>query len=495
MQNLARSKSFRASARHSIALIALCAVPDLAWAHSFGRLYTLPVPFWLYAYGAAAALLLSFLVAAFFIGAPRAHTQPWCLELSDRAWMHALRRVHLKAVLQFTAVALLLLCIATGLWGTRDPYRNFNMTFFWIMFLLCFAYLTALCGDVYAALNPWRSLALGIDRAWSGFSRGRWRYPQKLAHWPALTLYMAFIWIELFAFTRPHSLAVVLIAYTVTTLGGIGAFGVGAWLRYGEFFGVMLTLIAKMAPLDYAPGRYLRLRAPFSGLLRSSAHSWSLLLFVLFMLSSTAFDGLRATVPWYMLFWGDATGVLHDWLGQSPIMAYPRLRPYYLAYETLWLIASPFLYLAVYLLFVAASKVLGRSPLSVRELALRFAFSLLPIALVYNITHYYTLILTQGVKIISLLSDPFGYGWNLFGTAGLLRAPILPNLGTVWHTQVGLILFGHIVSVWLAHVEALRIFPTPRRALLSQLPMLLLMVAFTTAGLWILAQPIQSGRG
>jgi hypothetical protein len=118
----------------------------------------------------------------------------------------------------------------------------------------------------------------------------------------------------------------------------------------------------------------------------------------------------------------------------------------------------------------------------------------LPIALVYHVTHYYTLILTQGVKIVSLLSDPFGWGWNLFGTAGLLRAPILPDLGSIWHTQVGLILFGHIVSVWIAHLEALRLFPTRRAAMWSQLPMLLLMVIFTTFGLWILSQPLQMGR-
>jgi hypothetical protein len=66
-------------------------------------------------------------------------------------------------------------------------------------------------------------------------------------------------------------------------------------------------------------------------------------------------------------------------------------------------------------------------------------------------------------------------------------------MGLVWHTQVGLVLFGHIVSVVLAHVEALRLFPTRRQALLSQLPMLGLMVVFTGSGLWILAQPIQSG--
>src|SRR3546814_12143590 len=100
---------------------------------------------------------------------------------------------------------------------------------------------------------------------------------------------------------------------------------------------------------------------------------------------------------------------------------------------------------------------------------------------------------TQGVKIISLLSDPFGWGWNLFGTAGLLRAPILPSMSMVWHTQVGLILFGHIVSVYIAHVEALRLFPSRARAIASQLPMLILMMLFTIAGLWILLPPISPG--
>jgi hypothetical protein len=59
--------------------------------------------------------------------------------------------------------------------------------------------------------------------------------------------------------------------------------------------------------------------------------------------------------------------------------------------------------------------------------------------------------------------------------------------------QVGLIVVGHLAGVYLAHVVALRIFPDRRRALISQLPMLLLMVLFTGVGLWILAQPIQSG--
>ncbi len=466
-------------------------LPSTAAAHSFGRIYNLPVPFWLYAYGAAAALLLSFLIAAWFATAPKGQGNEWSVDLSSSGFVVALRRLRLRGLLQGLALLCLLLCVLTGFFGSRDPYRNFNMTFFWVVFVLGFAYLTALTGDLYAAINPWRTLAALIGRIWRGYLQGRVPYPARLSYWPALLLFMLFIWIELFSFTRPFSLAQWLSVYTVLNLAAVWLFGADAWFRHGEFFSVFLNLTARMAPVDYAPRQHLRLRTPFAGLLQQRAAAWSLLVFVLFMLSSTAFDGLRATKTWYMLFWGDVGGYWTQLLGAPPIHLYPQLRSWYLAFETLCLILSPFLYLGVYLCFVALAKWLGRSAHSLRELALAFACSLLPIALVYHITHYYTLILTQGVKIVSLISDPFGWGWNLFGTAGLFRAPFLPDLGLVWHTQVGLILFGHIVSVWIAHVEALRLFPTRGRALLSQIPMLLLMVAFTTFGLWILAQPIQ----
>ena len=339
---------------------------------------------------------------------------------------------------------------------------------------------------------------LSITRRYFYLYKGSWPRILELAYWPALAFYMAFIWIELFVFNRPSTLAWMLSVYTLINLAGVFLVGSAAWFRYCEFLGVFLGLIARMAPLAYEPSKdgepsRLRLRAPYVGLLESRAENFSLLLFVLFMLSSTAFDGLHATAAWFKLFWADPYHVLTPLLGTRPIMVYAIVRPYYVALESACLLLSPLLYCGVYLLFVAMAKWITRSRLGLMALALHFALSLLPIALVYNITHYYTLILTQGVKIVSLLSDPFGWGWNLFGTAERFRAPFLPAMGLVWHTQVGLILFGHIVSVWLAHLEALRVFPSRAQAVLSQIPMLLLMVAFTAVGLWILAQPITGG--
>src|SRR3546814_14417238 len=89
------------------------------------------------------------------------------------------------------------------------------------------------------------------------------------------------------------------------------------------------------------------------------------------MLSSTAFDGLRATIPWFKLFWADQTGLLTPLLGKPPIYAFVQLRPWYLLYESVWMLLSPFIYLAVYLGFVALAKFVTRSRLSLHQLALR----------------------------------------------------------------------------------------------------------------------------
>jgi hypothetical protein len=53
--------------------------------------------------------------------------------------------------------------------------------------------------------------------------------------------------------------------------------------------------------------------------------------------------------------------------------------------------------------------------------------------------------------------------------------------------QVGLILIGHLVSVCVAHMISLRICHTRRQALLTQVPMLVLMMVYTSVGLWILS--------
>ena len=64
------------------------------------------------------------------------------------------------------------------------------------------------------------------------------------------------------------------------------------------------------------------------------------------------------------------------------------------------------------------------------------------------------------------------------------------NARMVWFVAVTAIVAGHVFSLYVAHVTAFRVFATRRAALLSQLPMMLLMVGYTMVSLWILSQPI-----
>ena len=468
-----------------------------ASAHTFAPPYTLPVPFTFYAFGAAAALVLSFVIVGVFATAPslgRLH-QPVVVAPSERARPGALLFVG-----RLVSVALLAICIVSGLIGTQNSYANINMTFFWIVFVLGVAYAVAIAGDFYAAVNPWRVLVDVVARLTPLRFDGRLRAPERLQYWPALVLYMMFIWLELFGRTKPWSLSVALLAYTAINLVGAWWMGRDAWFRQGEFFAVFMRLLGKMSPWarpydpeERAATGWRRWRAPFSGLLEERARHISLLLFILFMLSSTAFDGIHDTSPWANLFWKGIYPWIAPLFSGTPAQQYALSAKLYYIWQWIALLVSPLVYLAVYVLFVAIAKFVTRSTQSVGALALRFAMSLVPIAFVYHATHYYTLLLSQGTQMIRLVSDPMGRGWDLFGTGRQTVEPLMIDVEAIWHTQVALILFGHIVSVYLAHLAALQIFSTPRRAAASQLPLLVLMMMFTTLGLWILSLPLGSG--
>lgn len=453
-------------------------LPGAAGAHFFVQPYTLPVPFSMYAYAAAAALLLSFLIAGAFVTSPTlARVPSW-----PRKPAAAGQAVSFGVFIgRGTALLLLTLTIATGLFGTPNPFANFSMTFFWIVFVLAVPYAVAVFGDFYAPVNPWRTLVDAAQRLLGIGFEGRVRYPQWLGHTPALLLYMAFIWLELFGQVMPRQLALLLLAYTAVNLLGAFVFGREAWFRHGEFFGVFLSLLGRMS---------LR-RRPL--LPEERPMDVSLVLFILFMLASTAFDGLHATAPWAAVFWKTIYPQLAPWFPAAPGRTYVVSVQLYHVWQwcVLWL--SPLIYLAVVAGFLALARRLAGSHLPLRELAGRFAMSLVPIAFVYHVAHYYTLLLAQAPELLRLVSDPFGWGWNLFGTARLQVQPVMIDVETIWHTQVALILLGHIVAIYLAHLQALRTFATPARATLSQLPMLVLMVLLTTFGLWILSLPLTPG--
>jgi len=473
--------------RTTLAALVL-AVPVPASAHFFIQSYSLPIPFWMYAWGAAGALLLSFIAAGVFATVPSvgpAHGKS--LATPKRA-----RTPDVVSAGGYIALGVLVLCIVSGFAGPAKSVDNFNMTFFWIIFVLGVPYLAAFIGDFYARTNPWNALVVLVERLTGHPFTGRMKRPERWGHWPAVILYGGFINLELFGHLLPRGVSAWLLAYSVLNVAGAWLLGRRAWFEQGEFFGVLLRLIGRMAPLERRDGA-LRWRFPFSGLLKDHPKDLGLVVFVLFMLSSTAFDGLHATQPWVNFYWSGVNPHLTGGWGLSPREQNTVSVVLYQVWQRLALAASPFIYLGLFAAIVATMDAIVPSGLTIRQLLCKFALCLVPIAFVYHVTHYFTLLLAQGGQILRLVSDPLGIGWNLFGTGKWVIPPVMIDMGPLWHTQVGLILGGHVASVWVAHVEALSIFHTPRRAALSQLPMLALMMVFTAFGLWILSLPLVTG--
>jgi hypothetical protein len=122
-----------------------------------------------------------------------------------------------------------------------------------------------------------------------------------------------------------------------------------------------------------------------------------------------------------------------------------------------------------------------------RELLGRFAHSLIPIAFAYAIAHYFSLLVYQSQAMGYLISDPLGDGSNIFGTAGKGIDYNVISGSAIWYVQVGALVCGHVAGLVLAHDRALSTYSKPREAARSQYWMLVVMVGFTSLGLWLLS--------
>lgn len=470
----------------------LLVFPSFAKAHAFGRTYSLPVPVWLYMYGTVAALLLSVIVCALVVTADKSSQPQAALKVKT---IHRMTRF-----LMWGSASLMVFAILTGFVGIRNAYFNFNMTFFWIICFLGLFYLSAMFGNFFRLINPWENVIRILQLRNPSAFKGRRAYPQAWGLYPALALYVVLIWIELFGGTNPWSLSWVLLAYTGLNLMAAWWWGRESWFSQGEVFNVLFGFAARISPWSFK-----RLDDTSSSPIQIQKSGWchalldqpvthvSVLMFVLFMLSSTAFDGLKETVIWKEVFWGNIYPWLAPQLGDNTIVLYSLFKTLEMVFDSTVMGLSMFVYLSLYWVCIASIRWITGSELSTKQLALRFALSLVPIAFVYNVAHYYTLLFTQGVHMPRLIIDPFGWGWNPFDVKFILPKPIFLDGGWIWHSQVGVIVIGHIVSVYLAHVEATKIFKTRKQALLSQIPMLILMIFLTSMGLWIMAQPMSAG--
>jgi uncharacterized membrane protein YuzA (DUF378 family) len=185
------------------------------------------------------------------------------------------------------------------------------------------------------------------------------------------------------------------------------------------------------------------------------------------MLGSVAFDGFSRTSYWQNRLFRIDTD-----LGA-------------IAFGLLGLAVGVALVAAAYIAAVEVARRIGREQARLEQ---AFIGSLIPISIAYVVAHYATYLLVQGQLGIPLASDPFGYGWDLFGTLDY-RVNVQPlSADQIWYLQAGVLILGHVLGLVIAHDKALALFGSTKVALRTQYAMLGLMVLYTVGGLWLLSR-------
>ena len=256
-------------------------------------------------------------------------------------------------------------------------------------------------------------------------------------------------------------------------------FGRSTWLKYGEIFNVVFDLFNRFSPIVFLNDRKsIEFRFFGMGLKDNREVRMSLVMTHLSILSVIAFDGFSSTPIW----------------GELLVNVYPLVEGFgsnaVLLIKTLLLAMFPLFFLLVYMTVMFFIHIIIGRTTTITELAKTFILSLVPISIAYHLAHYLGFLLIQGQMIIPLISDPAGLGWNIFNTADYKINIGIVDARFAWYASIIFIVIGHISAAYLSHVAATQKFKEYRTVLLSQYPMMVLMILYTMLSLWMIAQPI-----
>jgi hypothetical protein len=137
----------------------------------------------------------------------------------------------------------------------------------------------------------------------------------------------------------------------------------------------------------------------------------------------------------------------------------------------------------LFLLAVWVGRKLAGSKLALRKMFVAQSHAIIPLGLMAWAAFTISFAFAKFSYVWSVLSDPFGWGWNLFGTAQLAWTPYLTSIMPL--LQV-LALVGGLVwtSVWVRRIAQEEL--PQELAMRQSLPVMLFCFLFTTGMLWLL---------
>jgi hypothetical protein len=440
-----------------------------------------------------------------------------------KAW---LKKPWFQLSLQLPVLFLFALVIAAGFFGDPSPERNIAPVLTWTIWWAWLVFLILFMGKLWCTACPWMAVSDWIARSIGSYGI---RWPGLLRNiWPATGLFVFLTWLELgYGVTeKPWLTAAMGLVMLALAVGSVVIFERKAFCRYACLVGRVSGLYSMFSSSelraanrgackgcvtkDCYRGNELGQPCPTHQFLPTmDANTYCILCMecvkacpednvawnarpfgsdlvesvkprideaylAVIMLSMSAFHGLTMTLAWDKIVDAIDRATGAGWL----------------AAFSLGMIGMLVLPLVVYYGVCVLMKAFARDrEHGAGEIFVRFAYSLLPIALFYHLAHNLQHIFFEGKKLIRAASDPFGHGWDLFGTAHMPIDAVLP-LHVGWGIQVSLILIGHVYGIYIAHKAAQSLYDDPRAATASQIPMLAAMLLFSFQSLWLLSQPM-----
>jgi polyferredoxin len=449
-------------------------------------LMTMPgLPRWMAWLTAGLTLLAVALVGAGGRLLSRPGRPPWRYDLLRWRWLASLvKHRAFQLGVQLPVLLTFLLVIAAGLWGTDHGHSNLAPVLVWTIWWAFLVFDVAFFGRIWCLVCPWdaiatfvRNLSLYKRKSFQLSLEARW--PRRLANiYPATILFIGLTWLELgYGVTaKPRATAALGLLMLGLAVSSAVVFARKAYCKYGCLVGRVIGLYSLWAPLelrrrDQSVCRACRtvdcyrgnqrgypcptglnlktlqentycllctecikscghdnvavsLRPPGADLLTGARFREDEAYMALVMLSMAFFHGVVMTPAWDDILWA-----AHRLVGGG----------YYVAFSAAMvaiLIAPGALYGGL----ISLAQLAARGARHAR-LFVAFAYPLLPVALFYHLAHNAGHLLQEGQKIVPLLSDPFGWGWDLFGTAGLTLGPVA-SMDTIWWLQVALLVTG-----------------------------------------------------
>lgn len=491
------------------------------------------IPDWLYYTSIIVIMAISFAVFEFFRKGKEK-------EISKKTFMVPLgdsffRSRLIQFVFQSVLVILFGLIIVSGFYGNQQAGENIAPVLTWNIWWIGLIIIVLFLGKLWCYACPWDAVTSWLSRL-SFFKVKKntlnlgWKWPKKYRNiYLATALFILLTWIELgyHVTYNPAATALLgLVMFGIVFIPGL-LFEKKSFCRYGCLIGRISGLYSLFSPVEIRAkdksvcnscttadclkgngkgyecptGQYLKTMdrntyctmcgecfrscphknvsfnvRPFAYDLLSidkPRRDEAFLALVLFAL--TAFHGFTMTPGWRMPVLSTIKNItLFNFRGVFSIgMALCLIAP-----------------ILVYALFVwFAHKINVIEKKSYMELFIRHAYGLIPIALFYHIAHNLEHFLMEGQYLIILASDPFGWNWDLFGTANLQLPPFV-SLNIIWFIQVIMIITGHVFGIYVSHTHAYSLYNDRGEAIRSQVPMIVLMVLFSLLSLWLVAQPM-----